>query len=79
MNEKVLILSSDTSDLIFGIAQLVSFCSRNMTLLPGTLILTGVPSGVGFRREPVVFLKPGDVVEIEIEHLGTLRNSVAEE
>lgn len=70
---------SRTSQLIFGLSRLVSFCSRNMTLLPGTVILTGTPEGVGFSRQPPVYLKPGDVVEISIENLGTLSNKVAAE
>lgn len=70
---------SSTSALIFNVGKLVSYCSQNMTLLPGTLILTGTPSGVGFKRIPPVFLKKGDVVEIEIEHLGSLRNTVVED
>lgn len=67
---------SNTNDLIFGCAELISFLSNCMTLLPGTVIMTGTPSGVGFAREPAIFLKPGDLVEIEIEGIGALRNSV---
>ena len=70
---------SSTSELIFGVRELVSYCSRNMTLLPGTLILTGTPAGVGMKRTPPVFLQKGDVVEIEIEHIGILRNMVIDE
>jgi len=50
-----------------------------MTLLPGTVIMTGTPSGVGFARQPPVFLKPGDTAEIEIGGIGTLTNPVVEE
>ncbi|MBM3477203.1 MAG: fumarylacetoacetate hydrolase family protein, partial [Armatimonadetes bacterium] len=57
---------SNTSDMIFGCRQLISFLSQVMTLLPGTVIMTGTPSGVGFARKPPVFLKAGDVVEIEV-------------
>jgi 2-keto-4-pentenoate hydratase/2-oxohepta-3-ene-1,7-dioic acid hydratase in catechol pathway len=67
---------SNTSDLIFNTRHLVSYLSQNMTLLPGTVILTGTPSGVGFARKPPVFLRPGDVVEVEIEGIGVLRNPV---
>ncbi len=67
---------SNTSDFIFGIKELVSFCSKNFTLLPGTIIMTGTPSGVGFARKPPVFLKEGDIIEIEIEGIGILKNSV---
>ncbi|MDR3121012.1 MAG: fumarylacetoacetate hydrolase family protein [Clostridiales bacterium] len=68
--------SSNTQDMIFSVRKLVSYCSKNMTLLPGTLIMTGTPDGVGFARTPPVFLRAGDVVEIEIEGLDTLRNTV---
>lgn len=68
-----------TCDLIFDVPQIVSYLSRQMTLLPGTLIMTGTPSGVGFARKPPVFLKPGDRVETEIEGIGILENSVMEE
>lgn len=66
----------NTSDMIFPVAGLIVELSRGTTLRAGTLILTGTPSGVGFGRTPPVFLKEGDVVEVEIEGLGTLRNPV---
>ena len=66
-----------TSDMIFPVAELISFLSRGMTLLPGTVILTGTPSGVGFTRMPPVFLMPGDTVEVSVEGIGTLINPVA--
>ncbi|GAB4267010.1 MAG: hypothetical protein Kow0092_20180 [Deferrisomatales bacterium] len=65
-----------TDDMIFPVAQVVSFLSRDTTLLPGTVILTGTPPGVGFARTPPVFLQPGDVVEVEIDGIGTLVNPV---
>lgn len=65
---------SNTSNLIFGVPQLVSFLSMAFPLLPGDVILTGTPPGVGAHRKPPVFLRPGDVVEIEIERIGVLRN-----
>lgn len=65
-----------TSDMIFSVSQLIAYLSQDTTLLPGTLILTGTPSGVGFMRNPPIFLKPGDVLELDIEQLGTLRNRV---
>jgi len=65
-----------TSDLIFDVPQIVSYLSRQMTLLPGTLIMTGTPSGVGFAREPQIFLRAGDKVEVEIEGIGILENPV---
>jgi len=67
---------SNTSDMIFSVRRIVSFVSKCFTLLPGTLILTGTPEGVGFARNPPVFLRDGDVVEVEIEGIGILRNPV---
>jgi 2-keto-4-pentenoate hydratase/2-oxohepta-3-ene-1,7-dioic acid hydratase in catechol pathway len=68
--------SSNTGQLIFKIDYLVSYLSHVCTLLPGDLIYTGTPSGVGAGRTPPVFLKPGDVTEVTIPGLGTLRNRV---
>lgn len=68
--------SSNTSDMIFSCAELVSYCSHVMTLRPWTVILTGTPSGVGVGRKPQFFLKPGDRVEVEIEGIGVLENTV---
>jgi len=70
---------SSTAQLIFPIEYLVSYVSDICTLAPGDLIFTGTPPGVGFARKPPVFLKPGDVVEVEIEKLGVLRNPVVAE
>jgi 2-keto-4-pentenoate hydratase/2-oxohepta-3-ene-1,7-dioic acid hydratase in catechol pathway len=67
---------STTEKLIFGIPRLVSFISEAITLEPGDIIATGTPSGVGVFRKPPVFLKAGDVAEVEIEKVGTLRNPV---
>lgn len=66
-----------TDKMIFKVADIVSYVSRCMTLLPGTVIMTGTPSGVGYTRKPPVFLHPGDVCEVEIEGIGTLRSTVA--
>ncbi|NKB80809.1 MAG: DUF2437 domain-containing protein [Nitrospirales bacterium] len=68
-----------TSDMIFDVPTLISFLSESTTLLPGTVILTGTPQGVGFVRTPPVFLKSGDQVTIEIERIGALTNPVHEE
>lgn len=68
-----------TSDMIFDVPALISFLSEGMTLLPGTVILTGTPQGVGFTRNPPVFLKAGDTVTIRIEGIGELSNPVQEE
>jgi 2-keto-4-pentenoate hydratase/2-oxohepta-3-ene-1,7-dioic acid hydratase in catechol pathway len=68
-----------TRNLIFPVYPLVSYLSRQMTLLPGTLIMTGTPEGIGFSRNPPIFLKPGDRIEVEIEGIGTLENPVIAE
>jgi 2-keto-4-pentenoate hydratase/2-oxohepta-3-ene-1,7-dioic acid hydratase in catechol pathway len=65
-----------TSDMIFTVARIVSFLSQDTTLLPGTVILTGTPQGVGFARKPPVFMKAGDEVTVEIEKIGRLTNPV---
>ncbi|MCG8592458.1 MAG: fumarylacetoacetate hydrolase family protein, partial [Proteobacteria bacterium] len=67
---------SNTSQLIFSIPGTVAELSSVMALGPGDVIATGTPPGVGFARKPPIYLKPGDVVEIEIDGLGTLRNPV---
>lgn len=67
---------STTSDLIFDIPALIEWLSKGMTLLPGDILATGTPSGVGFARTPPEFLKPGDVVECEIDGIGMIRNRV---
>jgi 2-keto-4-pentenoate hydratase/2-oxohepta-3-ene-1,7-dioic acid hydratase in catechol pathway len=67
---------SNTSDMIFDIATIVSALSEGFTLLPGDLITTGTPEGVGFAMDPPRFLQAGDVVECEIERIGVLRNRV---
>jgi len=67
---------STTAEMIFGVAEIVSFLSQACTLEPGDLILTGTPWGVGGFRDPPVFLKPGDSVEIEVEGVGVLANNV---
>ncbi len=69
---------SSTEQLIFGIGATLSYISQVVTIHPGDIIFTGTPPGVGFVRKPPVFLKPGDVVEVEIEGLGMLRNDVVQ-
>lgn len=66
-----------TSDMIFPVPDLIAFLSQGTTLLPGTVILTGTPSGVGVARNPPVFLRDGDEVTVEIEGIGTLTSPVA--
>jgi acylpyruvate hydrolase len=68
-----------TSDLIFDVATLISLLSEACTLQPGDLLVTGTPSGVGFTRKPPVFMKSGDVCEVEVEGVGTLINPVADD
>jgi 2-keto-4-pentenoate hydratase/2-oxohepta-3-ene-1,7-dioic acid hydratase in catechol pathway len=67
---------ASTADMIFSVAALIAELSRGITLLRGTVILTGTPSGVGAARTPPRFLKEGDIVEITIEGVGTLRNPI---
>lgn len=67
---------SNTSDMIFSVAHIIEFLSEGTTLLPGTVILTGTPEGVGFTRKPPLFLKPGDSVTVSIEGIGELTNPV---
>jgi 2-keto-4-pentenoate hydratase/2-oxohepta-3-ene-1,7-dioic acid hydratase in catechol pathway len=67
---------SNTDQLIFGVPELIEFLSQTITLEPGDVIATGTPAGVGFARKPPVFLRPGDMMEVEIEHLGKLNNPV---
>jgi 2-keto-4-pentenoate hydratase/2-oxohepta-3-ene-1,7-dioic acid hydratase in catechol pathway len=69
--------SSDTGQLIFSIAKLISYASTIFTLVPGDVIATGTPAGVGWSRKPQWFMKPGDVCEVEIEGIGTLVNPIA--
>ena len=71
--------SATTADLIFDVATLVALISEAMTLEPGDLIITGTPAGVGAARKPPVFMKAGDVCEVEIEGIGILRNPIADE
>ncbi|WP_375785778.1 fumarylacetoacetate hydrolase family protein [Bradyrhizobium sp. Pha-3] len=70
---------TSTSHLIFDVATLVALISEGITLYPGDLIVTGTPSGVGAARKPPLYMKPGDVCEIEIEGLGILRNPIVQE
>jgi 2-keto-4-pentenoate hydratase/2-oxohepta-3-ene-1,7-dioic acid hydratase in catechol pathway len=71
--------SANTDSMIFDVATLVAACSEGMALQPGDMIITGTPSGVGLARKPQVWLKPGDICEVEIEGLGVLRNPVIDE
>lgn len=78
LNGKVM-QNANTRDMIFDVSTLVAACSEAMALQPGDIIITGTPSGVGLARSPQVFLKAGDVCEVEIDGLGLLRNTVIDE
>jgi 2-keto-4-pentenoate hydratase/2-oxohepta-3-ene-1,7-dioic acid hydratase in catechol pathway len=65
--------------MIFGVPQLIEYCSNFTQLEPGDVIVTGTPGGVGAKRQPPLWLKPGDVTEVEIERIGTLRNTITSE
>jgi 2-keto-4-pentenoate hydratase/2-oxohepta-3-ene-1,7-dioic acid hydratase in catechol pathway len=74
-----IVQDSSTSDMIFDIPAIISDLSRSMTLLPSTVILTGTPEGVGFTRQPPLYLKAGDTVTVTIEKIGQLTNPVLDE
>jgi 2-keto-4-pentenoate hydratase/2-oxohepta-3-ene-1,7-dioic acid hydratase in catechol pathway len=67
---------SSTAGMVFGVRELIAFISEGITLEPGDLIVTGTPAGVGFARDPRVFLQPGDTITVEIEGVGELTNPV---
>ena len=71
--------NANTRDMIFDVATLVAVCSEAMTLLPGDIIISGTPSGVGFARKPPIWMKAGDVCDVEIEGIGLLQNRVVDE
>ena len=70
--------NGNTKDLLFGVAELISIISQEVTLAPGDIVITGTPSGVGVFREPQVFLEPGDLVSVEVERIGKLTNPVVD-
>jgi acylpyruvate hydrolase len=78
LNDAVL-QQANTAQLMFDVPTLISRISQLVTLMPGDVILTGTPGGVGFRREPQVFLAPGDRVRVEVSGLGALDNAVVAE
>ena len=71
--------NASTSDMVFSATKLVAILSEAMTLSPGDIIVSGTPSGVGFARKPPLYMKHGDICEIEIEGIGVLRNTVEDE
>jgi 2-keto-4-pentenoate hydratase/2-oxohepta-3-ene-1,7-dioic acid hydratase in catechol pathway len=73
-----LMQDGNTRNMIFGVKEIIPYLSTVFTLEPGDLIFTGTPPGVGIARKPPVYMKPGDVAEVEIEGLGVLRNPVVQ-
>jgi 2-keto-4-pentenoate hydratase/2-oxohepta-3-ene-1,7-dioic acid hydratase in catechol pathway len=71
--------NANTKDFLWGVAETIVLISECMTLEPGDIVITGTPAGVGYARTPPVFMKPGDICEIEIESIGVLRNTIADE
>ena len=71
--------NANTKDFLWGIAETIVLITECMTLEPGDVVITGTPAGVGYARTPPVFMKPGDICEIEIESIGILRNTIADE
>jgi acylpyruvate hydrolase len=78
VNGKVM-QSDNTDNMMFPVAETLVYLTQGMTLEPGDLVLTGTPSGVGHPRKPPVWMKPGDIVEVEIEKVGLLRNTIEDE
>ena len=68
-----------TDDLLFNVPQLIAYCSTFTVLNPGDVIVTGTTGGVGFYRDPQVFMKPGDTIEVEVTEIGILRNTIVDE
>jgi len=68
-----------TANMIFNFEELIAYISTFVTLEPGDVIVTGTPTGAGVRFDPPIWLKPGDMLEIEVEGVGVLRNGVADE
>lgn len=71
--------NANTRDFLWGVAETIVLITECMTLEPGDVVITGTPAGVGYARTPPVFMKPGDVCEIEIESIGILRNTIIDE
>lgn len=71
--------NANTKDFLWGVAETIVLISECMTLEPGDVVITGTPAGVGYARTPPIFMKPGDICEIEIESIGVLRNTITDE
>jgi 2-keto-4-pentenoate hydratase/2-oxohepta-3-ene-1,7-dioic acid hydratase in catechol pathway len=71
--------NSNTSDLIFNVPTLIEYVSTFTQLEPGDMISTGTPEGVGAARKPPIFMKEGDTIEVSVEKIGTLRNTIKQE
>jgi 2-keto-4-pentenoate hydratase/2-oxohepta-3-ene-1,7-dioic acid hydratase in catechol pathway len=71
--------NANTKDFLWGVAETIMLITECMTLEPGDVVITGTPAGVGYARIPPVFMKPGDICEIEIESIGVLLNTIADE
>jgi acylpyruvate hydrolase len=71
--------SDNTANMMFPLIETLVYITQGITLEPGDVIVTGTPSGVGHARKPPVWMKPGDVCEIDIQDIGVLRNPIADE
>ncbi len=71
--------NANTKDFLWGVAETIVLITECMTLEPGDVVITGTPAGVGYARTPPVFMKPGDICEVEIEAIGILSNTIADE
>ena len=78
LNGKVM-QNGNTHDFLWGVAETIQLITECMTLEPGDVVITGTPAGVGYARTPPVFMKPGDIIEVEIEGIGVLRNPIRDE
>jgi 2-keto-4-pentenoate hydratase/2-oxohepta-3-ene-1,7-dioic acid hydratase in catechol pathway len=67
---------ANTTDFLWDVAETLVLITECMTLEPGDVVITGTPAGVGYAKTPPVFMKPGDICEVEIERIGILRNSI---
>jgi 2-keto-4-pentenoate hydratase/2-oxohepta-3-ene-1,7-dioic acid hydratase in catechol pathway len=74
-----LMQNANTKDFLWGVAETIQLITECMTLEPGDVVITGTPAGVGYARRPPVFMKPGDICEIEIERIGVLQNSIKDQ